>query len=104
MEKRHENQKQNRSIFKSILTVLVFFIAGLLLTRLVLSNILATSGQRLAAANQEVKLLESENQTLENEISKLNSLARAENFAKKKGFVKTKNVRLLSPSGPIANR
>jgi cell division protein FtsL len=104
MVKKGEDKKENRSIFKSVITVLVLFIAGLIFTRVVLSNILATSGQRLSAANQKVTLLEEENQQLENRISRLNSLSRAEKFANKKGLVKTTNVQLLPSSGPIANR
>jgi peptidoglycan hydrolase CwlO-like protein len=104
MVKKNESQKSNKSIFKSAATLLLIIVAGLLFSRVVLSNILATSGQRFAAANQETKLLENENQKLENEISKLNSLARAEKFAQKRGFIKTTNVKILSPSGPIAQR
>ncbi len=104
MVKKNEVQKPNKSIFKSVVTLLLVLVAGLIFTRVVLSNILATSGQRLSAANQEIKLLENENQAFENEISKLNSLAGAERFAQKRGFVKTTNVKILTPQSPIAKR
>ncbi len=96
--------KKPKSFFRSIVTVLIISILSISLARVVLANILATSGQQLAAANQKVEILNEENQKIENEISKLESLSRVERLAKKKGFVKTKNVEILSPNVPIANK
>lgn len=96
--------KKPKSFFRSIVTVLLISILSITLARVVVANILATSGQQLAAANQKVEILSEENQKIENEISKLESLSRVEILAKKKGFVKTKNVQVLTPSGPLANK
>lgn len=96
--------KKPNSFFRSIVTVLIISILSISLARVVLANILATSGQQLAAANQKVEILNEENQKIENKISKLESLSRVERLAKKKGFVKTKNVEILSPNVPIANK
>ena len=96
--------KKPKSFFRSIVTVLIISILSISLARVVLANILATSGQQLAAANQKVEILNEENQKIENEISKLESLSRVERLAKKKGFVKTKNVEILSPNVPIENK
>ncbi|HEX7456746.1 MAG TPA: hypothetical protein VF303_04810 [Candidatus Nanoarchaeia archaeon] len=104
MTRNGSSENKHKSIYKSTLAVLMVFGVGLLLTRVVFSNILATSGQRLAAANQKISVLQEENQKLENEISRLSSLVRVEGFAQKKGFVKSINVKILAPSGPIANR
>ena len=96
--------KKPKSFFRSIVTVLLISILSITLARVVVANILATSGQQLAAANQKVEILNEENQKIENEISNLESLSRVEILAKKKGFVKTKNVQVLTPSGPLANK
>lgn len=96
--------KKPKSFFRSIVTVLIISILSISLARVVLANILATSGQQLAAANQKVEILNEENQKIENKISKLESLSRVERLAKKKGFVKTKNVEILAPNVPIANK
>ena len=104
MNNTSDKEKKNKSIYKSAVSLLVIIVLCLSFTRVVLSNILATSGQRLAAANQKVQIFQEENQTLENEISKLNSLTRVEELAKKKGFVKSTNVEILIPAGPIAKR
>ena len=104
MLKRDSSEKHNRITFKKSLILLVVAVTGFTMARVGVSNVLAVSGQRLAAANQKIKLLQEENQLIENEISKLNSLARVESLAKEKGFVVAKNVEILSPSVPIANR
>lgn len=96
--------KKPKSFFRNIVTVIIISILSISLARVVLANILATSGQQLAAANQKVEILDEENQKIENKISKLESLSRVERLAKKKGFVKTKNVEILSPNVPIANK
>jgi len=97
--------KQNKSkIPKSIFTLLVIIFAGMLFARVILFNLLATSGQRLAAANQQIETLKEENQKIENDISNRTSMKKIEGFAKKRGFVKVNNVEVLTPSTPIANR
>ena len=70
------------------MTVSIITLLSLSIARVVLANILATSGQRLSAANQKNKNLEEQNQKLDNEVSALGSLARIEGLAQKSGFVK----------------
>ena len=102
VNKKEENKKS--PLFKVIFTGLSILLFGLFFTRLVLANILATSGQRLAAANQKIEILKEENEKLENDVSKLQSLSTIENFAKKEGLVKTKNIEILTPNVPIASK
>ncbi|OGY24288.1 MAG: hypothetical protein A2172_00255 [Candidatus Woykebacteria bacterium RBG_13_40_15] len=97
-------QKKKSSFFKAIAGFLIISIIGISITRLVLSNILATSGQFLAAANQKIEILKEENQNLENELSRSESLANVENYAKKAQLIKTINVEILTLSKPIASR
>ncbi len=105
MIKKSIQDKQNKiSFYKTLISVFVVIVFGLFITKIIFSNLLATSGQRLAAANQKITLLEEENDRLENEASKLNSLSFIEIFAKKEGFIKASNVEVLIPSGPIANK
>lgn len=104
MIRKNTEPKKPKSFFRGIVTFLIISILSISLARVVLANILATSGQQLAAANQKIEILNEENQKIGNEISKLESLRRVERLAKKRGFVKTKNVQILSPSVPIANR
>lgn len=104
MESKRVDKKKIKSILKGTITLLIIISAALLFTRVVVSNILATSGQRLAAANLKTKVLQEENQKLENVISQLNSLKRVEKLAQEKGFVKVKNVNILVTLGPIAKR
>jgi cell division protein FtsL len=99
-----EEQQKSSTVYRSTLLLLLVVFAGLVFARVVLFNILATSGQRLAAANQKIEILTEENQSLENELSKLQSLSKIENFAKKSGLVKAENIEILTPTGPIANR
>ena len=96
--------EQKNKFFNKIIILLIVVFVSLSLTRVVLSNILATSGQRLAAANQKIKILREQNQKLENQISKTNSLSQIEKVASDNGMVKAKNVEVLVPSLPIANR
>ena len=99
-----EQKQQDKSFYKAVLTVLLVSLIALSLTRVVLANILATSGQRLAAANQKSEIFLEQNQKLENEVSSLSSLDRVESLAQKLGMVKAENVQVLTPSLPIANR
>jgi len=95
---------ENSILSKFLITSLIISVLGLGLGRLILTNILATSGQRLAAANQKIDLLKEENQDLENQISIQNSLAKVEAFAEKTKLVKTTNVLVLTPNSPVAHR
>lgn len=96
--------KKSKSFFTFVFTLLVFAIGSLLLGRLVLSNILATSGQRLAAANQKIAFLKEENSLLQNAFSTNGSMEKIDEFAKQAGLVKATNVGILIPQTPIASR
>ena len=104
MDNKRGSKTGNKSILKNTISLLILISAGLLFSRVVFSNILATSGQRLSAANLKAKILQEENQKLENGLSQLNSLRRVEKLAQKKGLVKTENVSVLVSPGPIAKR
>jgi membrane protein required for beta-lactamase induction len=104
MPAQHSSQKKKSSFFKAIVIFFVIALIGLSLTRLVLSNILATSGQFLAAANQKIEILSQENQKLENETSKSTSLSSIDAYAKRSQLVKTVNIEILPTSNPIASR
>ncbi|OGY26262.1 MAG: hypothetical protein A2Z11_00455 [Candidatus Woykebacteria bacterium RBG_16_43_9] len=104
MIRKGAKQDKPKSFYKSLVTFLIIAVLSVSFARVIFANILATSGQQLAAANQKVSILNEENQDLENRISTLKSLTRVEKTATKKGFVKTKNVEVLSPAGPIANK
>ena len=104
MDNKRANKTGNKLLFNHTISFLILILASLLFSRVVLSNILATSGQRLSAANLKAKALQEENQKLENKISELNSLSRVEKLAQKKGLVKTENVSVLVAPGPIAKR
>lgn len=100
-------KKVNKNKFKlakPVFTILLIIFAGLLLIRVILFNFLATSGQRFAAANQQIETLKEENQRIENSISVQTSMRKIESFAEKNGFVKVENIEILTPSTPIANR
>lgn len=97
-------QKKRSPFFKAIFGLLIISIIGLSITRLITSNILATSGQFLAASNQKIEILNEENQKLENEISESESLANIESYAKKANLIKTVNVEILPISKSIASR
>jgi len=104
MIKRNVCERQNKFIYRTALVVLIAVFLGLSIARVVLANILATSGERLAAANQKIEILGEQNQKLENQVSALGSLARIEESAQKAGFIKAENVQVLVPSSPIASR
>ena len=104
MDNKRASKTGNKPILKNTISLLILISAGLLFSRVVFSNILATSGQRLSAANLKAKILQEENQKLENGLSQMNSLLRVEKLAQKKGLVKTENVSVLVSPGPIAKR
>ena len=104
MNSNSARKTESKPVLKNTISLLILISASLLFSRVVFSNILATSGQRLSAASLKAKVLQEENQKLENKISELNSLSRLEKLAAKKGLVKTENVSVLVPPGPIAKR
>ncbi|MEX0621744.1 MAG: hypothetical protein WD187_02035 [Candidatus Woykebacteria bacterium] len=97
-------KEKTKSFFRSLVALFIMVILSISFARVVFLNVLAASGQQLAAANQETEILKEENQRLENTISQLKSLSRVEKIASEKGFVKAKNVQVLTPKSPIANR
>lgn len=101
---RKNKQTKSKSFYRSLVTFLVVVLLGIALVRVVMANVLATSGGQIAAANQKIKILGEENQKVQNEISKLESLRRVEKIAEKKGLIKSKNVEILEPQVPIANK
>ncbi len=96
--------KKTKSFYGKLLTISLLFVGALLLGRVVLSNVLATSGQRLAAANQKISTLREENSLLQNDFSATISLEKLDEFAKGAGLVKATNVVVLTPATPIASR
>ena len=104
MNKNETKKKKPKSVYKLIFSFLIVSVISLFFARVVLSNILATSGQRLAAANQKIEQLKEENRRLENDISSLNSLEKIDTFAKDLGFIKTTQTQILVPQVPIASR
>jgi cell division protein FtsL len=98
------NIEKGNSKFKAICSVLIIAVIILAVSRVVLGNVLATSTERLVAANKQIDLLEEENTRVENQISSLTSISKIETEAKKIGLVKADNVEILHPSEPIASR
>lgn len=103
-KKEKQNSEKGSSKFKVICSTLIFALVVLAVSRVVLGNVLATSTERLVAANKQIEELEEENMKIENQISSLSAISRLESEAKKIGLVKANNVEVLNPSEPIASR
>lgn len=63
-------------------------LTGLVIFQLLVSNHLATAGERLTQMDQKIEALEKENESLKKEIALSSSLAMIAKKAKEMGFVK----------------
>ena len=106
--KKNTDEKKKRFIFKLshgrfiwFLFLVFVILVGL---KLYFTNLLATSGVRLTATTQKIEKLEEEKAKLENQISKLGSIARLQKIAKKTGFVEPEKVEILTAPEPLAQK
>lgn len=85
-----------------ILVVLFFIIAGLFVTRTVISNKISTSGVALGKTQDELSKYKTENTMLREQIYSLSSLSYVASAAVKIGFVESKSNFAISPAIAIA--
>jgi len=90
--------------FKRISLTKVFLIVTLflLITQIILSNSLATSGGELEALNTSIKTLELENKKIMGEVAQSVSLSDTLLKAEEKGFAREPKVITLSGDGIVA--
>lgn len=84
--------------------LLVILLTGLFGADLYFTNLLATSGVQLTATVTKIENHEAGIEKLENEISKLGSMKRIHEEAKKLGFGDTEKVQLLKSQDPVAQK
>lgn len=83
--------------------VLILIIA-LSLLQLYVSNRFVTEGEKIKAANDQIKELKMENLALEDRIQQLSSLSYLEEQARAMGFIKIDKVEYLTGPAIIASR
>lgn len=79
--------KKTFPIFKLLILTLIF----LGVFQVIVSNKLATAGERLSQIDEEIKALKEENEGLKKEIAISSSLATIAKKAEKSGFLKVEN-------------
>lgn len=84
--------------------ILMILLIGLFGVKLYFTNLLATSGVQLTATTVKIEKHEADIAKLENEISKLGSMRRIQNEAKKLGFEDTEKVQFLKSQDPVAQK
>ena len=85
-----------------LLTILIAIIVGLLITRMVISNTISTSGVALGKIQDEYAKYKTENTLLREKIFTLSSLSYVSSAAGQIGFVGSKSNFALSKTRPIA--
>jgi cell division protein FtsL len=95
-----KKQRGKKSLF-SLVIIIALLLAG---AKIVVSNRLATFGQRLSQIDQEIKDLRKEKYLLEEKIYQLASLEKINQRAQELGFCRTNEIVYLSLEVPVALR
>ena len=95
--------KKDRNIRKNILFYFVLLtVVGLSLLQLLVSHHLAVAGEELRQLELKANEIKKENQLLSQEIGQVGSLAKVNQMAEEKGFIKANDILHLSPQMPVA--
>lgn len=102
--RRLKREKENLYFdkFRFLIRVLYLFVFVLVALQIIVSNSLISEGDKISKINKETEKLRFDNKTLEEAISKTNSLAVLTSLTKENGFVKANSVIVLSPTIPVA--
>lgn len=95
------NKKSSRQTI--VLTIFVLLTAFVLGLRLFLANNLVDQSVELSKINHEIALVETENQTLEQENRELSSFANVNVRAMEMGFAKTAKYSFIQSSFDVAS-
>lgn len=87
-------------LIKTLVIITLFLLAG----RVVVSNIISTSGVELGFINEQIAVLRVENDTLKQELFLKSSLENIATEAAKLGFIDKKENFVLNAPLPIALR
>ncbi|MBI2621957.1 MAG: hypothetical protein HYW63_04940 [Candidatus Levybacteria bacterium] len=85
-----------------LLSILLFIILGLFVTRVVISNTISTSGVALGQMQDELRKYKIENALIREKIFTLSSLSNISSEAARIGFSGSKSNFALSKTHPIA--
>ena len=94
--------KQNSSSPNKLTFLVIFFVIILSVANLWVSNILATTGERLKLLQSRRENLENQNERLYQQIISLSTLEVIENKAKTLGMLPIETTLNLSPQSPVA--
>lgn len=92
--------KKYKFILKSLIVITLF----LALSRVVVSNVISTSGVELGKINEEISTLRIQNESLKQELFSKTSLENIASEAAKLGFTDKKENFVLTSPLPIAAR
>lgn len=87
-----------------LLFLIFFLVLVLSLGKLIVANILATTGGQLGRMESEAVSLKAENQEIEGKLIELSTLSRIASEAEKLGFKKASFVVFLREEVPVALR
>lgn len=93
-----------RNMYKLILKFLVIAAIVLAIGRVVVSNVISTSGVQLGKMNEKIAVLRTENDSLKEELFSKSSLENIASEAAKLGFTDKKESFVLTSPLPIAAR
>lgn len=99
MTKKTKNKKTRKLLITVFVLVFILTIAKLLL-----ANVLATTGNEVGKLEAEALTLKEERQLLEEELSKLKTLSKIAQEAEKLGFKKANSVVFLQEQVSVALR
>jgi len=99
MKPKLKKKKISKTLFWVFLLVFV-----LALAKIIVANVLATTGSQLGALEGRIVALKAENQTLEEDLVGLSSLSRIVRGAEQLGFKKANLVVFLKEEVPVALR
>jgi len=98
------NARKNEEWIGAFVWVLMAVLLSLLVAKIFFANQLATTGAVSSAHSYQLKLLKSENQKLQNEVSLLGSIAQVSEKADKAGLKKSPKLEVLPKNTSIALR
>lgn len=99
MKPKLKKKKTAKTLFWVFFLVLVLAVA-----KIIVANVLATTGSQLGTLEGRIVALKAENQTLEEELVELSSLSRIVRKAEALGFKKANLVVFLKEEVPVALR
>jgi len=96
--------KKKKLIKNKVLFLVFLLVLTLSVGKIIMANVLATSGNQLGKLEAEIVQLKKENQKIKEELAVLSSLSRISSEAEKLGFEETEFIVFVKEEVPVALR